>query len=110
MQETTSPLVVAPILSGPDKGRTITARPLTTTELKALSPGQRILVYTAYFGRNRHRGFVHVKINGKPKTWKTRPSDVTVPIKYGLYEYARIDYRDDDALDPNLFLVAVVSR
>lgn len=28
------------------------------------------------------------KVNGTPKTWKTRPDDVKVPIKYGMYEYA----------------------
>lgn len=25
--------------------------------------------------------------NGAPKLWKTRPNDIRVPYKYGLYEY-----------------------
>lgn len=30
------------------------------------------------------------RVSGKPKTWKTRPGDVKVPIKYGLYENAYV--------------------
>lgn len=36
-----------------------------------------------------------VKINGTPKTWKTRPHDVDVPWKYGLYEYGKESFRSD---------------
>ncbi len=35
------------------------------------------------------------KVNGKPKTWKTRPEAVRVPIKHGLYDY---DYLDEGSL------------
>jgi hypothetical protein len=92
------------ILSGDDKGKSIDVRPMTISELKALSYGDRVLVYTGYFGRNRLGGLVHVKVNGKPKTWKTRPSDVSIPIKYGLYEYERIEYRDGAMVDRNLWI------
>ena len=27
------------------------------------------------------------RVNGKPKTWKTRPNDVRIPIKHGLYAF-----------------------
>lgn len=26
-------------------------------------------------------------VKGKPKTWKTRPKEVRVPLKRGMYEY-----------------------
>lgn len=31
------------------------------------------------------------RVNGKPKTWKTRPGEVRVPIKRGLYQYGYLD-------------------
>lgn len=41
------------------------------------------------------RGGVTISIetwrrNGKTQTWKTRPEDFRVPIKYGLYNYGDI--------------------
>ena len=30
------------------------------------------------------------RVSGAPKTWKTRPNDIKVPIKYGLYDHAYI--------------------
>lgn len=77
----------ATIVSGERKGTQIEVVPMGIDELKQLSYGQRVLCMG-------HNGIIHVKVNGKPKTWKTRPDDVTVPVKYGLYEYARIEYRD----------------
>jgi len=35
-----------------------------------------------------------VRQNGKPKTWKTRPLDMTIPFKYGQYEYGYITFKD----------------
>lgn len=29
--------------------------------------------------------------NGQTKTWKTRPNEFKIPVKYGLYEYGYID-------------------
>ena len=91
------------ILSGDNKGNSIDVRPMTIDEVKALRSGMRVLVYTGYFGRNCLNGIIHVKVNGKPKVWKTRPDDVSVPIKYGLYEYETIDYRDGAMSDDNLW-------
>ena len=34
------------------------------------------------------------KVNGKPKVWKTRPAEVKVPIKHGLYSYDYITEND----------------
>ena len=93
------------ILSGSDKGRSIDVRPMTVAEVKSLQRGNHCLCFTGSFGRNRLTGLVHVKINGKPKTWKTRPADATIPIKYGLHEYARIEYIDGAPADNNIYLV-----
>ena len=27
------------------------------------------------------------RVSGKPKVWKTRPNEVKVPVKRGMYEY-----------------------
>lgn len=34
---------------------------------------------------------VVVRVSGKPKTWKTRPGEVSIPVKYGLYKSLRLD-------------------
>jgi len=30
--------------------------------------------------------------NGRTKTWKTRPDQFSIPVKYGLHSYGRIDH------------------
>jgi hypothetical protein len=35
---------------------------------------------------------VHWRRNGKTKTWKTRPTHFSVPVKYGLYGYGYITH------------------
>jgi len=32
------------------------------------------------------------RVSGKPKTWKTRPKEVQVPIKHGLYDYSYLTH------------------
>lgn len=32
-----------------------------------------------------------VRVSGKTKTWKTRPDDFKVPVKYGLYQSGYIE-------------------
>jgi hypothetical protein len=34
--------------------------------------------------------------NGATKTWKTRPDDFRVPVKFGLREYSYIDHDNAD--------------
>jgi hypothetical protein len=72
--------------------RTLTVRPMTAEEAKELSYGQHALI-VANDGTARQ-----VKINGAPKTWKRDPSRVEVPVKYGLYECARLS-NVGDAMD-----------
>lgn len=31
-----------------------------------------------------------VRRNGKTQTWKTRPDEFRIPVKYGLYDYYNI--------------------
>lgn len=45
--------------------------------------------------------------NGKTQTWKTRPDEFKVPVKYGLYQYAYITdanahmfHTEDSCSDP----------
>jgi hypothetical protein len=96
------------ILSGEDKGTAIDIVPMSIDDIKRLQYGQRVLIHTGYFGQSTG-GIIHVKINGKPKVWKTRPNDVSVPIKYGLYEYNTVDYRDGAMDDQSLWFAEVIS-
>lgn len=34
---------------------------------------------------------VKCRRNGKTKTWKTRPTEFKIPVKYGMYDYFYID-------------------
>lgn len=34
---------------------------------------------------------LEVRRNGATKTWKTRPGEFKIPVKYGMYEYFYID-------------------
>jgi hypothetical protein len=62
-------------------------RGLSIEEIKQLQPGQRVKFISSLMGDVRE-----CKVNGKPKTWKTRLNDIKVPLKYGLYEYAYAEY------------------
>lgn len=85
------------IVSGEGKGTKINVVPMGIDELKQLRYGQQVLCHS-------YNGIIHVKVNGNPKTWKTRPNDVDIPVKYGLYEYARIEYRDGAMSDNSLWI------
>lgn len=66
---------------------------ITLEQAKALTLG------TILYHRN-HRNVDGTaqrwRVNGKPKTWKTRPNEVRVPIKHGLWSY---DYLTECDLD-----------
>lgn len=57
---------------------------ITLENAKNLQPGD-VLVN----GRG-HRW----KVNGKVKTWKTRPNEVKIPVKHGLYAYDYVTQND----------------
>lgn len=39
------------------------------------------------------------KVNGRPKTWKTKPHRVRVPVKHGLYAYDTLTEYDLDLVE-----------
>ena len=48
------------------------------------------------------------RVNGQVKTWKTRPNEVRVPLKRGLYEHGYLNHHnlgdffftEEEAMDP----------
>ena len=66
---------------------------ITLAQAKALNPGT-----TLYHTINENADGTpqRWRVNGVPKTWKTRPNEVRVPIKHGLRDY---DYLTHDDLD-----------
>lgn len=34
--------------------------------------------------------------NGKTQTWKTRPGEFRIPVKFGMYGYSNITHHDSD--------------
>lgn len=59
-------------------------REMTAQEIRALTYGDHPLVIL----RNGRVGTV--KVNGAVKTWVTRPDEFEIPVKYGMYECARL--------------------
>ena len=64
---------------------------MTLEQAKNLKPYDHI--YAVDYDASPPR-VIRVKVNGKPKTWKRRPNDVLIPVKYGLYTY--FDIWDND--------------
>lgn len=62
-------------------------RYMTCAEARNLVSGSHAKILDQY------GNVADVKINGAPKTWKTRPYDVDIPWKYGLYEYGTERFR-----------------
>jgi len=65
---------------------------ITLEEAKALQYGD--ILYHAS-NRNADGSPQRWKVNGRPRTWKTRPNEVRIPIKHGLRHY---DYLEEDSL------------
>lgn len=61
-----------------------TDQSLTLDLARDLSLGD--IVYSLYY-RNADQTPQRYRINGKVKTWKTRPEDIKIPVKRGLYEF-----------------------
>lgn len=73
---------------------------LTLAKAKTLTGGERLTHKTERDSRGELKT---VKVNGKAKTWKTRPDAVRVPAKYGLYQYFQIGQGDtDQTIDSHL--------
>ena len=39
----------------------------------------------------RDNRIIHVRVSGACKTWKTRPNDFRLPVRFGLYENGAIE-------------------
>lgn len=63
-------------------------RLMTLEEAKNISSG------STQYARDSMGKWKRVKINGQAKTWKTRPNDVRIPYKYGMYEYGYFEMFD----------------
>ena len=46
--------------------------------------------------RGKDKGPAVWRRNGKTQTWKTRPTDFGVPVKFGLHDYAQITPFDNN--------------
>jgi len=58
-------------------------------DAKSLSPGRTIYAKNYFNADGTKQRF---RVNGQVKTWKTRPNEVRVPLKRGLYEYGYLDH------------------
>lgn len=82
--------------SGYSKGRRTLAReerpyvPLSLEEAKRLTRG-RAVSFIDRFGDVRE-----ARVSGQPQTWKTRPGDCRIPLKYGFYECFQAWYKDHE--------------
>ena len=63
-------------------------KPITLEQAKKLKSHQTIYMI---HHRNSDGTAVRWRVNGMPKTWKTRPNEVQVPLKHGLYDYGYLD-------------------
>jgi hypothetical protein len=64
---------------------------LTLEKAKKLDYGDIIYAKNEYGADGYRRRW---RVNGAPKTWKKRPNEVSIPLKYGMYTYDRIDEND----------------
>ena len=83
--ETHADTVTLPMYGG--KRGTGKFRILTIDDVKQLASGHVWFVGTKGDARE-------CKVNGAAKTWKRDANRVELPVKYGMYEYARFDSAD----------------
>lgn len=65
-----------------------TYRSITLEEAKNLKYGDHIKVL------DRHGAVADAKVNGQVKRWKREPDRISIPCKYGLYEYFTLTNSD----------------
>jgi hypothetical protein len=64
---------------------------MNLAQAKRLRVGQTIYAKRKF---NADGTAMRCRVNGKVQTWKTRPNEVKIPYKRGLYEYGYITERD----------------
>ena len=62
-------------------------KPLTVVEALAVNGNA---VFAMNDEKNADGTCVRWRVNGKVKTWKTRPGEFKIPVKHGLYDYGYI--------------------
>jgi hypothetical protein len=60
---------------------------ITLAQAKALRPGDMLHHETH---KNSDGTCQRWKVSGQPKVWKTRPNEVRVPVKFGLYAHSSV--------------------
>ena len=55
------------------------------TKEQAVSASYRDILYHVQF-KNKDGSRTRCRVNGKCKTWKTKPKKFKLPVKYGMYE------------------------
>lgn len=65
-----------------------TLRPATFAEIAGATYGQTFR-FVGRDGRARN-----VRVSSVVKRWKTRPEDLSVAVKYGMYESDRVEWRE----------------
>ena len=66
---------------------------ITLTEAKALTTNDTLHHTTNV---NADGSPQRWRVNGAVKTWKTRPSEVKIPVKHGMYDYGYVTQDDLD--------------
>lgn len=69
---------------------------MTIQEAKELKYGDHVT--STKYGFDSKGNPRRFKINGAPKTWKTRPTEIRIPWKYGLYDYGYFTEADLDSV------------
>jgi hypothetical protein len=64
---------------------------ITLQQAKELANGTILYHVT---NRNADGSPQRWRVNGQPKLWKTRPGEVRVPLKHGLYAYDYLTHDD----------------
>ncbi len=74
----------------PEKGL---FRSITFEEAKNLYSGQTVKMID-----HQGKAWRNVKINGIVKTWKRDPNRISIPCKYGMYDWFRLNQSDFDRI------------
>ena len=71
---------------------------ITIKSLKSMSRGDTLI----HRNHNNKDGTpVRARCAGKPKTWKTRPNEVVVSMKYGFKDWFKIGFSEHQSIDQN---------
>lgn len=92
------------LINGYDRKSTSNYRYMTVEEAKNLKSGETVK-FRSVQGCTRN-----AKVNGKPQTWKRDLNRVRVPVKYGLYEYDRMETQRDGTVGNGQAVLVVLDE